>query len=135
MQRQQIRDQRNREKEKGDVTTTRTQQSKERMTMRENHKRIYDLCTSKEQRFKIETELNTEREDMTKRHITEMRRFEDIDDDSRQEILSKRYIKVLQKKEVRNQQRSELQTLKNTQRYTLMTNYEQRETIKMSITE
>jgi hypothetical protein len=64
-----------------------------------------------------------------------MKRFEDIDDDSRQEILSKRSIKVLKKKEVRNRQRSELQTLKNTQRYTLMTKDEQRETIKMFTTE
>jgi hypothetical protein len=117
---------------------TKAQQSKERMTMKENHKQIYNLCTSKYQRFKVETALNTEREDMTERHITEMERFEDTDDNSRQGILSKRSIKTLKKKEVRNQHISELRALKTqkkTQKYTWMTSEEQRKTIKIFTTE
>jgi hypothetical protein len=124
-----------RREEKGNIKMTKSQQSEERMSMKENHKQIYDLCTSKEQRFKVDTALSTEREDTTERNITEMERFEDTDDNSRQGILSKRSIKILKKKEVRNQQISELRALKNTQKYTLMTSEEQRRTIKIFTTE
>ena len=93
MQRQMVRDQHNREKGEGDVKTTRIQQSKERTTMKENQQRIYDLCTSREQQFKIDTKLRTEREDMVKRHTAEMEQLGDPDDDNRQNTLSQRNIK------------------------------------------
>ena len=67
---------------------------------------------------------------MMKRHTAEMEQLGDPDDDSRQNTLSQRNIKTLKRREVRDQQKSELLALKNTTRYTSMTDYEQKETIK-----
>ena len=80
-------------------------------------------------RFKIKNAINEERENLTQKHLTEMERFEETDNDDTQEVLRNKSIRKLKKKEVRNQQGHELQQFKNTQRYTSMTTDEQEKTL------
>ena len=80
-------------------------------------------------RFKIKNAINEERENLTQKHLTEMERFEETDNDDTQEVLRNKSIRKLKKKEVRNQQGHELQQFKNTQGYTAMTKDEQEKTL------
>jgi hypothetical protein len=128
-QRQLRQDQRNHKAEREDVSSTKARQTQEKMTMSEKHTQIYERCKTKDNRFRINTVLDKERENLTTRHIIEMERFEETENDSRQGVLRNQNIRALKKKEARNQQGRELQLFKNTQRYTSMTTDEQRETI------
>ena len=97
--------------------------------MDEKHTQIYERGKTKDEKFKITTVLNKEQKNLTKRHIIEMERFEETDNDSRQGVKRNRNIRKLKKKEVRIQQGHELRLFKNTQRYTSMTADEQKETL------
>ena len=80
-------------------------------------------------RFKIKNAINAERENLTQKHLTEMERLKERDNDDIQEDLRNKSIKKLKKREVRIQQGHELQQFKNTQGYTAMTTDEQEKTL------
>ena len=79
--------------------------------------------------FKLTNVMNEEREKLTQRHLTEMKRFKETDNDDRQKVLRNRSIRKLKKQEVRNQQGRERQQFKHTLKYTSMTTDEQEKTL------
>jgi hypothetical protein len=136
VQRQLIRNHRDHETEREDITITRARQEEERESMIERHDQMLRCGQfrksseeNKTHTFKITNAFNEERENLTQRHLTEMERFKETDNDDRQEVLRNRSIRKLKKKEVRNQQGRERQQFKDTLRYTSMTTDEQEKTL------
>jgi hypothetical protein len=136
LQRQLIREQRDHKTKREDVSAVRARQDQERHSMIDRHHQILQCTQSQTSvesekicKFKIKNAINAERENLTQKHLTEMERLKERDNDDIQEGLRNKSIKKLKRREVRIQQGHELQQFKNTQGYTAMTTDEQEKTL------
>jgi len=136
LQRQLIREQRDHKTKRVDISAVTARQDQERHSMIDRHQQILQCTQSQTSvesdkicKFKIKNAINAERENLTQKHLTEMERLKERDNDDIQEDLRNKSIKKLKRREVRIQQGHELQQFKNTQGYTAMTTDEQEKTL------